>query len=607
MNLKQLSLTVALSSLIAGCAMPPPMPQPPVVSSGTESRPARQQESQIDLLISAADKAQPIRAAELKLQAAQLFINEGKNSQAMALLEEVDTTHLPPSLQFNIIKIKTEGALSNQDSQQALSYLAYMPSLETLPEADRYASDQLYAEAYSLSGESLEEAKILIESSAYIHEPSQVQDLHNRIWRALQNVNNQELYSAIHEVNTPYVLQGWLELAQSTRTIADVTSQTSNLDNWVALWQTHPAAAMMPEMLTSRSDGSLISAGRIGVLLPSSGKLAKAGNAIRDGLVTAQLAAQQLNGTAPSLVFLDSNQFTDGNAIAQAASERGFDLMIGPLDKNKVTQLAQLPSLPIPVLALNYVDYQTPNLYQYGLSPEDEARDAAQQALNNGHRYALIMTPNTSWGLKAADAFEKTFTEFGGSIVARTAFSKNSLNQDISNLLNTDTSKARAKNLKKITGLNFEFEERRRQDADVILLAARPGNARLIKPILSFYFAGDLPVYATSQVYSGQPNAARDLDLDGIAFGDSPWVLSPPSENRRAIEATRSDAGTRFGRLYAMGIDAYNLHPYLQQLGANTGSRLSGETGQLSVDQNNRVLRHQQWAIFKNGVPVLTE
>lgn len=602
MILKRLSLTVALTSLIAGCAMPPTSP---LTVRDLESTTAYQ-EADINSLLAQASQSTPIRSAELRLQAAQLLIAQGDAARATEILKDVDTSALPPSLQFNIIRLQAQQALDNNDGQQALSYLAYMPSLNTLPEDDVLLSEQLYADAYSLNGQSLEEAKILIESSDFIQNPDQLQLLHDRIWQALQSSSDENLYIALQQPNNNYLLQGWLELAQAARSIADVKTQTNNIENWLNLWEAHPAAQLMPANLTSPHDIDLINVARIGVLLPTSGSLASAGKAIQDGITTAHYASQA-SSSAPELFFLDSTQYITADEIILAAQERNLQLIIGPLDKEMVKSLAEYGQLPIPFLALNYTEESAANLYQFGLSAEDEARDAATQAFNAGKRFALILTPDTDWGKRADLAFADTFRSLGGTVVARRSFTANALNQDIAQVLNTDESKQRAKSLKRATGLNFEFEERRRQDADVILLSARPQDARLIKPILAFYFAGDLPVYATSQIYSGTPNTRSDIDLNGIMFGDIPWVLSAPTENRRALDAIRDNTNTRFGRLYALGIDAYNVYPYLQQLKATPGTRLRGETGQLALTEENKINRHLQWAIFENGMPKAIE
>lgn len=602
MILKRLSLTVALTSLIAGCAMPPTSPLTVRDSQSTTAY----QEADINSLLAQARQSTPIRSAELKLQAAQLLIAQGDTAYAAEILKDVDTSALPPNLQFDVIRLQTQQALQNNDGQQALSYLAYMPSLSTLPENDVLLSEQLYADAYNLSGQSLQEAKILIEGSNYQQDPVQLQQLHDRIWQALQSSSDENLHTALQEPNNNYLLQGWLELALAARSIADVTTQTNNIENWLNLWQAHPAAQLMPENLTPQQDIALLSVARIGVLLPTSGPLASAGKAIQDGITTAHYASQA-RGAAPELFFLDSSQYVTADQVIMAAQQRNLQLVIGPLDKETVKSLAGYGPLPIPFLALNYTEESAANLYQFGLSAEDEARDAATQAFNAGKRFALILTPDNDWGKRADLAFADTFQSLGGTVVARTSFTADALNQDIAQVLKTDESKQRAKSLKQATGLNFEFEERRRQDADVILLSARPQDARLIKPILAFYFAGDLPVYATSQVYSGIPNARADIDLNGIMFGDIPWVLSAPSANRRSLDAIRDDTNTRFGRLYALGIDAYNVYPYLQQLKATQGTRLSGETGQLALTDENKINRHLQWAIFENGMPITIE
>ncbi|SIT09344.1 hypothetical protein SAMN05421760_11453 [Neptunomonas antarctica] len=603
MILKRLSLTVALTSFIAGCAMPPISP-PLVISSQSSTA---YQDIDIDSLLTQARQSTPIRAAELKLQAAQILADQGEPERAADILKDIDTSTLPPTLQFNVIRLQTQQALENNDGQQALSYLAYMPSLSTLPEGDALLSEQLYADAYSLNGQPLNEAKILIEGTNYIQDPEKLQMLHDRIWQALQSTNNADLYTALQQPNNNYLLQGWLELALAARSIADVTTQTNNIENWLNLWQLHPAAQLMPGTVASPQSAELINVARIGILLPSSGALASAAKAIQDGIMTAHYAQQNTGSSAPELIFIDSSLYTSADEILQSVVDKNLQLVIGPLDKDKVNSLSQYGSLPIPFLALNYIDENAENLYQFGLSAEDEARDAATQAINAGKRMALILTPDTDWGKRSETAFADTFTQLGGSVVERKTFIKDSLNQDIAELLKTDESKNRAKSLRRVTGLNFEFEERRRQDADVILLSARPQDARLIKPILSYYFAGDLPIYATSQVFSGEIDPASDLDLNGIMFGDIPWVLSPPSPNRLSLSAIRDNTDTRFGRLYALGIDAYNLYPYLQQLSAAQGAILQGETGQLSLTQNNKIHRHLQWAVFDNGTPRIIE
>lgn len=578
-SLKHLYLSTALTALLAGCAMPP-MGPPPVHQSLPSHTPT----------------SAPIGAAQQRLEEAQVLMAQGQKQQALALLQGIDLAILPPSLQFDIIKLQTEDALARHNPQQALSYLANMPATGTLPEQAQLISQELYAEAYRLSGQPLEEAKALISSYRESDDPVFRQSNHDRIWQALQQVSDQELYLALQQANN-YLLQGWLELAQATRTFANTSSQTSNLQDWVSLWPTHPAAALLPLALTGQKSSELIHAGKIVVLLPASGPLAKAAKAIEAGIRTAHQLDGNTSGTTPALEFIDSTLYTSGDDLLQAT--QGADLVIGPLDKEKVMVLSQLSSLPTPFLALNYVDNSTINLYQFGLSAEDEARDVATRAFNDGHQRAIILTPGSSWGLRAADAFDRAFSSLGGEIVGRKAFSRKSLSKDIASVLRVNYNRDRERK----TGKSIPLSQRRRQDVDVVLLAARPVEARLVKPMLNFYFAKNLPVYATSQIYSGTPSPSADNDLNGVYFGDIPWVLAPASAYRQTMDASHPGTGTRFGRLYAMGIDAYRLYPYLQQLGASNIMELDGETGVLSIDMSNKVHRQLNWAVFQGGKP----
>jgi outer membrane PBP1 activator LpoA protein len=606
MNLKRLSLTVALSALIAGCAMPP-MQSPDVVDrSGNTNTQQSGMQMPVESLIDQANSAPPIQSAQLKLEAAKQLIARGEEDHALSLLDGIDTDILPPALRFDILSLQTQRAIQANDAERALSYLAYMPSLSTLPEEDVLLSEQLYADAFNLNGQALEEAKILIESTRYVHDEAQLQAYHDQIWAALQQLNNQELYQELQQPNNDYILQGWLELAQSARQVIDVRTSETNIDNWLAVWQAHPAAQIMPQDLITGGSANIENVARIGILLPQSGALENAGSAITEGILKAQANAQA-NGFTPEIVFIDSAPLNTAEEILSAVTNQGLEMIIGPLDKDKVNALANYNELPLPFLALNYADTSAFNLYQFGLSAEDEARDAATTAINAGKYSALVIAPDSDWGRRAHTAFTNTFTELGGSVADSLLFDSSKLSQQIPQLLRVDIGRLRANEARRRKKQSYSFANVRRNDADVILLAARPQDARLIKPFLKFYFANNIPVYATSQVYGGSPDPKADIDLNGVMFGDIPWILSPPSALQRSIASTKNNTQTRYGRLYALGADAYNLYPYLQELSMTPGAQLNGETGQLSVNSNNKVMRHLQWAVFKQGIPVLME
>src|SRR5690606_4978343 len=86
-------------------------------------------------------------------------------------------------------------------------------------------------------------------------------------------------------------------------------------------------------------------------------------------------------------------------AYQQAVAE-GAELVIGPVEKEKVTELSLMPSLPVPILSLNYPDsapIEPKGFYQFGLALEDEARQVARQAYSEGHRQAMVIIPEQEW------------------------------------------------------------------------------------------------------------------------------------------------------------------------------------------------------------------
>ena len=86
-------------------------------------------------------------------------------------------------------------------------------------------------------------------------------------------------------------------------------------------------------------------------------------------------------------------------------------------------------------------------------------------------------------------------------------------------------SEGRAKSLQSTVGGQVAAQPSRRQDIEFIFLAATPQQAQQIKPTLNFQYAGDVPVYATSHVYSASGDVNQYNDMNGIRFCETPWLL----------------------------------------------------------------------------------
>ena len=287
------------------------------------------------------------------------------------------------------------------------------------------------------------------------------------------------------------------------------------------------------------------------------------------------------------------------------AVNAGSDFIIGPLDKDHVQQLQTLTQLAVPTLALNYglPDQPTVNLYQFGLAAEDEAHQVAEKAWAGGYTTSLVIAPDSAWGQRIANAFAEKWTEQSGTVLEVQYFAKDkNYAEAIKQLLNIDDSELRSERVRSVINRKLETSEQRRTDMDFIFIVATPQQARQIKPTLAFYFAGRIPVYATSHIYGGSPDPLQNRDLDGIIFCETPWMLDlQDKELKTRIQNTWPATSDRLGRLYALGVDSYRLLPRVKQMAVMTTTNLFGATGSLALDEQGRVVRTLRWAKVQKG------
>lgn len=348
---------------------------------------------------------------------------------------------------------------------------------------------------------------------------------------------------------------------------------------------------------------------RVALLLPISGPYAKQATAIRNGFFAAYYYAKDKSGTAPTIVVYDTHA-QGAQASYQKAVNDGADFVVGPLTKSDVSAI--IDSVNVPTLTLNAVNRapSNKNLYQFGLSPDIEAQQAAIKARNDRHQRVIIISGADNVSTRLASTFQQQWEGLGGQVIASMKYySSDNVSEKIRALLNIDPAEQRAQNVKQVLGERVRYIPQRRTDFDLFFLAINAEQAQQILPMLRFYYAGDMPMYGTSSLYAGYPNPNRDRDLDNVVFDDMPWVLpgaldSTLTEIQTNIQTLFPNSNHQFKRLYAFGVDAYLLIPALQKL-SSSRSGMNGATGQLYLSPNQYVYRKLDWAKFVNGVPEL--
>jgi outer membrane PBP1 activator LpoA protein len=244
-------------------------------------------------------------------------------------------------------------------------------------------------------------------------------------------------------------------------------------------------------------------------------------------------------------------------------------------------------------------------LFSLSLSQQAEAVAAARHALERHYRRALVLAADDTWGGGVEQGFIQAFEAGGGEIAASARFTdaQGDHSDILTSVLRIEDSRQRKSRLQTALGLPLEFEPSRRDDFDVIFLAADPTLGRQLKPQLRFHDAGDKPILAMSRIYSGQVNAIADQDLNGIEFAATRPAANGPGE---ASSLASARSGT-FAPLQAIGADAWGVLPWMGLMKEDPDLYFPGASGKLRILADGSLHREPWWMRFEGGRPVPVE
>jgi outer membrane PBP1 activator LpoA protein len=305
----------------------------------------------------------------------------------------------------------------------------------------------------------------------------------------------------------------------------------------------------------------------IALILPTtSPALGALAHALREGFAA---AAEVAGAEAPPVttISVDNEAAALPEACRQALAS-GAVLVVGGLTRDGAQALARTDCARVPTLALNEPfggkpgaevteSNQPANLHHMSLSVEQEARQVALLAVNDGFRSALVIGHASPSARRVQEAFEREWTRAGGD-VRRLAFSGNP----------EDAPMLR--------------ERIPMQRADVVFFALGPLELRAVRP----YVSGTLPVYATSFGVNPRAEAVVNVDLQGVRYLEMPWFIQP---DHLAVMAypPRGGASVDQERLYAFGIDAFRVAVAILKGDAGRIA-LDGVTGRITLESQSR-------------------
>lgn len=634
-----LRLTLVLAAvtwLLTSCASPPPQPEIPGLSADQEQLAPDEQIAA--LLDQARTSSSPEREGYL-IQASQLMVDQGDYTAARNLLRAIAPERLNRTHYLSYSRALGGAALAEGAyflAERTLTHERLEQDWSAMSDQQAAPLRQLRAQLFALQGKvevSLQERILLSER---LREPEAKLQNQKALWHTLMALERDQLTQNAQRTNNQE-LKGWYQLAALSKdNQTTLEQQQVRLEQWQADWPRHPASQQLPDDLRLLNQLIEQQPRQIALLLPEQGNLSQAAAAVRDGFLAAYYHARGEQGQVPLIRQYDTSGATPIRQLYLQAVAEGAELVIGPLDKDQVKTLYDMDARSVPLLSLNYLEDEpqvvsssslipqdwtqlqldsfalkeqpSSPFYQFGLAGEDEARQAARRAFQEGHRQAMLLTPQRNWAERSARAFSREWQALGGEVLVDSQFAGNdSYSQIVQQSLLIDQSQARRQELTRLLGTHLEFEPRRRQDLDMIFLIADPEQGRQIKPTLAFHYAGDLPVYATSHIYSGQQASKDNRDLNGVRFNTMPWLLGGDFPEKELL-GRHTQSSAIYNRLHALGVDAFRLYPRLPQLQSIEQARLYGATGALRMAEGRRLEREQVWAEFQRGLarPITT-
>ncbi|MCT8342597.1 MULTISPECIES: penicillin-binding protein activator [Photorhabdus] len=485
-------------------------------------------------------------------------------------------------------------------------------------------------------------------------------------WQMLTRLSPQERRGLVINADEN-VLQGWLDLLSAYQdNKQDSDKLQAAIRDWKIRYPQNPAAQSLPTQLQQAAIQQQDTNIRIALFLPLSGQAKVFGEAIRQGFLDAQaglpspslptenpenLSIADNDSASDSMVstdmspsevaIIDSARPTTQTTpvIANApintqqvkiydtasqplenlfiqAKQDGVNLVVGPLLKPDVVKLVQIDTA-LNMLVLNELDNAQPhsNICYFSLSPEDEAKNAAEHIWQQQKQNPLILVPRGTFGDRIAKAFAQEWQKQGGHAVLQQTFGSSA---ELKQLINRGTGIRLTGTAVNVTSNqptsiaigDLEIPQINTDvvptstggSVDAVYIVSTLDELTLIKTMIDMAISSrDKPaLYASSR--SNQAGVGPDfrLEMEGMQFSDIPLIAGANlSLMQQAASKFTNDYSLM--RLYAMGIDAWSLANQFSQVQLQSDFQLNGASGVLSVQENCTIFRQLSWMQYHQG------
>ncbi|WP_065569149.1 MULTISPECIES: penicillin-binding protein activator [unclassified Gilliamella] len=551
-----------------------------------------------------------------QLLAIRALIKENKLSQANTLLSK-----LPSDLNVEQLneKLLSQGELAIKKGK---SFRINQLSIEDLNPSQLYRYYTIKLSIDNKNENLNAQSHDYVELEKYASKNQKKQIL-NSTWDFFSKLQAQQIHQ-ITILESETTLQGWIELSyvyQNNSKISQVqeddTAETMEakfqqqkdslkraIQDWAIRYSDHPAKGILPVLTGEQTLSVDVNAKKVALLLPLKGSSSIFGEIIRQGY----LDAIKIYPKEPqqNVIVLDTTSASI-DALIQQAQEQNVELIVGPLLKSDVTKIKQL-ALSTPILALNKVDKSTSNsnkICYFALSPEDEARDAANHIYAQNKLRPLLLVPQSELGQRVAQSFaeqwsqvsansSQTYVQYFGNAKALSA----DMNHNIGiKLLGNPI----------ILNETSVVPEGESDEFDAVYIYSSYDELMLIKPMLDMgankpignSSSSEIALYSSSK--SHVANASDDFyyDMNQTDYAEIPLIINQLNFPIDIPDNIQKDYSLM--RFYAMGVDAWRLANRFNQLDSYEPNFLDGLTGKLSTNNLCEVTRALSWQQYTYG------
>ena len=225
------------------------------------------------------------------------------------------------------------------------------------------------------------------------------------------------------------------------------------------------------------------------------------------------------------------------------------------------------------------------------LNKKKEYRSLLEHAKNNGSNNVLIIDEEKT---SDKNILSEIWRELDGNVLGSYTTSNKSSQNLLSNILLIESSKERSRKLARALSASLESFPRRRKDIDSIILSVSLNRARSLKPELEYNFGESLSVYLFPDWDNEAFYLQKELDLEGIALIDLPWMLNSKATFIPELPMKRS-------RDFASGFDAYDVVLLISNPSSSNYFKYIGMTGEL-VYENGKLFRKSLKAEIQKGL-----